>query len=208
MTRNKSFCYLLLFLFSTFFSCTEGKKEKVKDFREIVPKAQSTKNSKQDESMVGIDSAKINYYSFLKLKIDSVIEFDRNLVPDRFNPIRKKKETIYSNGDSIQFFHWNYKDSTHTKRAFFNLLDCFESPCKPIKLFEKKNVSKLNFVILEEMKNLVILKSNKPINLDEWIDFLMKKKTLTKLDFIISQRGKNSVQWFEIQNAKLKERKK
>lgn len=209
MTHNYSLFIWILTLCFYFASCTEDKKEPIKDFDDIVPKAKSTVNSESVHSVHRIDSSKIQFYSTIKnFKIDSVFEINRNFVPDRFNPAIKKKEVIYSKKDSIQFLYWRYKDTSDTKRAFFNLLDCFETPCKPIKLYEKKNVSKSSFVILEEKNNLVIIKGNNAINLDHWVKFLMDKKMVTQFDYIISQSGRSSVQWFDYTNSKIKEIRK
>ncbi len=209
VTHNISFFINSCLYITVLISCSEESKKVVKDFDDIVPKSHSTPNSTSQDVQLGMDTQKLNYYSNLtNFKIDSIIDFEQNLIPDRFNPISKHKEIIYSNSDSTLFLYWRYKDTVDSKRAFFNLLDCFEEPCKSIKLFEKKTVSKSSFIIFEEMNSLVVLKSNNPINLDSWIQFLVEKEIFNNFDFIISQKGRNMVQWLSFKDGKIKEIRK
>ena len=55
------------------------------------------------------------------------------------------------------------------------------------------------------MNSLVVLKSNNPINLDSWIQFLVEKEIFNNFDFIISQKGRNMVQWLSFKDGKIKE---
>lgn len=200
ITRVSSllFCIVLL-------SCQDNKEKKIKDFEEIVPKSSSSRNASSENSSLEIDTQKINYFSSLKnLKLDSVVEFKQNLIPDRFNPTSRKKENLYYLGDSIQFLVWNYKDSIQTKRALYNLMDCFENPCRPFKLYESKNVSKGAFIICSNPRKLVIVKSSKNLNLSDWLKFLSKKNISSSFDVIIEQQKNAKTIWWEIKKGKLK----
>jgi hypothetical protein len=192
--------YLFFFLL---FSCQEKTKDDIQDFGEIVPK--SSKTVVKDTLKISqIDSVKIKYYEKIDyIAIDSVKEISNSLLPDRFNPIKKVKETIYYKTDSLQFCEWKYKDTTSLKQALYNLMDCFETPCKPIKMYESKNVSKSSFTILCYQKSMIFLKSSSEINLKNWLVFLDDQKGYNSFELIISQPKNGKTKWFSYSNTNL-----
>jgi hypothetical protein len=196
---NKIFLILIVFLVS----CQENKETKIKDFGEVVPKSDRVKSNAPSVKLV-VDSTRVKFYSKLEtIEIDSVIEFSRSYLPDRFGPLKKTKETLYFQKDSLQFLEYTYKDTSVSKRALYNLMDCFESPCKPFKLYESINVSKANFAILYCQKSLIVLKSSTEIKLKEWLLFLNKEKGYTSFDLIISQSKNGKTKWFSSKNTNL-----
>ncbi len=199
MITNKIFLILIVFLVS----CQENKETKIKDFGEVVPKSGRIK-SKVSSDKLDVDSTRIKFYSKLEsIEIDSVIEFSKSFLPDRFGPLKKTKETLYFQKDSLQYLEYTYKDSSISKRALYNLMDCFESPCKPFKLYESTNVSKSNFSILYYQKTLIVLKSSTEINLKDWLSILNKEKGYTSFDLIISQPKNGKTKWFSSNNTNL-----
>jgi len=196
---NKIFLILIVFLVS----CKENRENKIKDFGEVVPKSGRIK-SKVSSDKLDVDSTRIKFYSKLEsIEIDSVIEFSKSFLPDRFGPLKKTKETLYFQKDSLQYFEYTYKDSSISKRALYNLMDCFESPCKPFKLYESTNVSKSNFSILYYQKTLIVLKSSTEIKLKDWLSILNKEKGYTSFDLIISQSKNGKTKWFSSKNTNL-----
>lgn len=199
MITNKIFLILIVFLLS----CQENKEKKIKDFGEVVPKSARVK-SKVSSDKLAVDSTRIKFYSKLEaIKIDSINEFSKSLFPDRFGPLKKTKEILYFQKDSLQFLEYTYKDSSDSKRALYNLMDCFESPCKPFKLYESTNVSKSNFSILYYQNSLIVLKSSTEIKLKDWLSFLNKEKGYTSFDLIISQPKNGKTKWFSSKNTNL-----
>lgn len=191
------------FFFILLLSCNEEKKESIQDFGEVVPKS-SKKEHSDTLSNVRIDSSRIKFYKKLDfLTIDSVNEISKSLLPDRFNPIKKTKETLYFQKDSIQFCEWKYKDTNNLKQALYNLMDCFENPCKPLKMFEATNVSKSSFSILCTGKSMILLKSSSEIQLKDWLDFLDKEKGYKSFELIISQSRNGKAKWFSSRSTNL-----
>jgi len=194
---------LIGFVLSFFVTSCSEEGEKVKDFGEVVPR--STKTTKIfTPTKSKVDSVKIKFYEKINhLSIDSVVGISKSLLPDRFNPVKKLKETLYFGKDSLQFCEWKYKDTNNLKQALYNLMDCFESPCKPIKMFESANISKSFFSILCSEKSLILLKSSSDIKLKEWLNFLDKEKGYKSFQLIISQLKNGKTKWFYSKNTKL-----
>jgi hypothetical protein len=191
------------FFFFLMLSCKEQKEDNIQDFGKVVPK--SSKRETRDIVLNSeIDSARIkNYEKINYLVIDSVKEISKSLLPDRFNPIKKIKETLYFQKDSLLFCEWKYKDTNNLKQALYNLMDCFENPCKPIKMFESANISKSNFSILCSEKSLILIKSSTEIKTKEWLTFLEVEKGYKSFNIIISQLKNGKTKWFSSKNTNL-----
>jgi hypothetical protein len=191
------------FFFFLLLSCKEQKEDNIQDFGKVVPK--SSKRETRDIVLNSeIDSARIkNYEKINYLVIDSVKEISKSLLPDRFNPIKKIKETLYFQKDSLLFCEWKYKDTNNLKQALYNLMDCFENPCKPIKMFESANISKSNFSILCSEKSLILIKSSSEIKTKEWLTFLEVEKGYKSFNIIISQLKNGKTKWFSSKNTNL-----
>ena len=200
--RNFNSLLIVFLLCVINFSCSEGKKE-VKDFGQVVPKS-SRKESTNTINDIKVDTVKLNFYKKIKyLSIDSVHEVSTSLLPDRFNPIKKIKETLYFQKDSLLFCEWKYKDTNNLKQALYNLMDCFENPCKPIKMLESANISKSNFSILCSEKSLILIKSSTEIKTKEWLTFLEVEKGYKSFNIIISQLKNGKTKWFSSKNTNL-----
>ncbi len=195
------FLISLLFV-AIIFSCSEENKE-VKDFSKVVPKSLRKESLKINKD-IEVDSVKIKLYKKINyLSIDSVNEVSKSLLPDRFNPIKKTKETLYYGKDSLDFCEWKYMDTSNFKQALYNLMDCFESPCKPFKMFESINVSRSHFSIFCSEKSLILIKSSTEIKLKEWLAFLEKEKGYKSFELIISQTKNGKTKWFSSKNINL-----
>ena len=196
--------YLHVFLILLLaFSCSE-RQEDIKDFGQVVPKSSRVEKSDSINLNKVVDTVKVLFYEKVKgLSIDSVNEISKSLLPDRFNPLKKTKEIIYFQKDSIQFCEWKYKDTNNLKQALYNLMDCFENPCKPFKMFESKNVSKSSFSILCSQKSMIFLKSSSEIDLKNWLIFLFEHKGYNSFELIISQSKNGETKWFSSKNTKL-----
>jgi hypothetical protein len=194
--------FILILLSVITFSCSEENKG-VKDFGQIVPKP-LRKDTLRINNEIGVDTVKIKFYEKINhLSIDSVVGLSKLLLPDRFNPVKKLKETLYFGKDSLQFCEWKYKDTNNLKQALYNLMDCFESPCKPFKMYESIPVSKSHFSILCNEKTLILIKSSSEIKLNEWLIFLDKEKGYNSFELIISQPKNGKTKWFYSKNTKL-----
>ena len=196
--------YLHVFLILLLaFSCSE-RQEDIKDFGQVVPKSSRVEKSDSINLNKEVDTVKVLFYEKVKgLSIDSVNEISKSLLPDRFNPLKKTKEIIYFQKDSIQFCEWKYKDTNNLKQALYNLMDCFENPCKPFKMFESKNVSKSSFSILCSQKSMILLRSSSEIDLKNWLVFLDEHKGYKSFELIISQTKNGETKWFSSKNTKL-----
>ena len=186
----------LLFLpLILFFSACSDNKESIKDFDKIQPHSNDTIHKVKKET---------NYYwralytgDTLKLSLDSLHpSFSKHFV-DRFNAKSYFKNVIFKNGDSINHNRWTFKDSTETKNAFYNWLDCFGTHCTSVKLFETFKSGSTNALIFFSQKSISYITSNHALDKETWTKYekLYHPKDSLKTLLILS-KNKKAV-WFQ-----------
>jgi len=179
---------IILFLVA----CT-NKKENIKDFDKIQPHADDNIKKLKKEP------ADTNYYwralytgDTLKLSLDSIHpSFSKHFV-DRFNARSYFKNVLYKNGDSINHNRWTFKDSTETKNAFYNWLDCFGTHCTPVKLFESFKSGSTDALIYFSQKSITYISSNQALDKETWTKYekLYHPKDSLKTLMILSKNKK------------------
>jgi hypothetical protein len=184
------------------FSC--GRKEnKVLDMSDITPKSERdyTQHKEQNKDTIDFDfnSAVANELGFnlSGLKFNEALLF-----PDRFLPKRTNKLVLMQEVDSTLFCQWSFKDSTQTKNAFYNWLDCFGEKCKSIKFGETINFQKDNFVILVNDSSITYITSSKKMQQDDWLNYFEKAHEIKNWKTVINQGSRAKATWFKVVDGK------
>ncbi len=125
---------LALGLIITFvlFSCSSDNEEVVK-YSDISPNSKGKHHKKLEKEKVMNERPEKSVFLAM---VDSIRPnanwqvWDSILFPDRFGAKSTEKWIVKSEVDSVLLIHYGFKDSTSTKNAFYNWLDCFGSNCK------------------------------------------------------------------------------
>jgi hypothetical protein len=199
--KKNSFLFvsvLLLFLIS----CSGKNKSKTKHFdlsREKKTVSHTITVGKPDSLLFW----KLRYQSdSVKIKFDSVFpSFTLHFI-DRFNAKSFIKNKLFLENDSILHYRWSFKDSTTTKNALYNWLDCFGNNCNSIKMYESFKSEKQNSLIFINQKSISYISSKNGLTKELWMNF--EKSTFSKDSMrllIVQQPGKNAV-WYRFQKNK------
>jgi hypothetical protein len=199
---NKSFAiFVLVFVL---FSCTEKGKDEVIDMSDITPSSDrdydaDLKNEKKDTIDYGFNSAVANE---LGLNLSGIHFYEYPLFPDRFNPRTTKKLVLMQEMDSTFFCQWSYRDSVATKNAFYNWIDCFGERCKSIKMYERANLQKENFVLLMSDTAIVYISSSKQLKYADWQTYFEKTYKIEDWKLIMHQGVRGKTKWGKIEKGK------
>lgn len=196
----KTICWLASILI--LFSC--GRKEnKIMDMKDITPKSERnyTKQKKENVDTIdfGFNSVVANELGFNL----SGIKFNETaLFPDRFSPTRTKKLVLMQELDSTLFCQWSFKDSTQTKNAFYNWIDCFGPKNKSIYFGQNVNFQKDNFIILVNDTSITYISSVKIIQHADWLSYFEKTQELKNWKIVINQGVRSKAIWFKVVDGK------
>ena len=184
-------------------ACGEKKKEVLRDMKDIAPKSErdytQQRNEKLDTIDFGFNSGVANE---LGLNLSGIKFNKAPIFPDRFLPKSTKKLILMQEVDSTLFCQWSFKDSTETKNAFYNWLDCFDEKCKSIKFGQTINFQKNNFVILVNDTSLTYISSIKKIQQEDWLKFFEKTEEIKNWKIVIHQNSKSKATWFRVVDGK------
>lgn len=184
-------------------ACGEKKKEVLRDMKDIAPKSERDYTQQRNEKLDTID---FGFNSFVANELGlnlSGIKFNKApMFPDRFLPKSTKKLILMQEVDSTFFCQWSFKDSTQTKNAFYNWMDCFGEKCKSIKFGETINFQKDNFVILVNDTSLTYITSIKKIQQDDWLQFFEKTEAIKNWKTVIYQSSRSKATWFKVVDGK------
>lgn len=197
---KKAFFAGIIFLFA---ACGEKKEEVLRDMKDITPKSErdytQQRNEKLDTIDFGFNSGVANE---LGLNLSGIKFNKAPMFPDRFLPKSTKKLILMQEVDSTLFCQWSFKDSTQTKNAFYNWVDCFGEKCKSIKFGETINFQKDNFVILVNDTSLTYITSVKKIQQDDWLQFFEKTEAIKNWKTVIYQSSRSKATWFKVVDGK------
>ena len=200
MSRNFAI-YVLVFVL---FSCGEKSKNEVIDMSEISPS--SNRNYDDDSKPEEIDTIDYGFNSAvvneLGLNLSDIHLYEYPLFPDRFNPRTTKKLVLMQEMDSTFFCQWSYRDSVATKNAFYNWIDCFGERCKSIKMYERANLQKENFVLFMSDTAIVYISSSKQLKYADWQTYFKKTKNIEDWKLIMHQGVRGKTNWGKIEKGK------
>ena len=196
------FFFTIAFVLHLLMACTSNASEKTKEFE-----PSKKRSSEKIVNVVAVPDSllfwKERYQSdSVKIKFDSIFpSFTRHFI-DRFNAKSFIKNKLYVENDSILHFRWSFKDSTTTKNALYNWLDCFGNNCNSIKMYEAFKSEKRNSLIFINQKSISYISSKHGLTKELWMNF--EKSTFSKDSMqllIVQQPGKNAL-WYRFQKNK------
>jgi len=187
------------------FSCGQKNKEELIDMHDIMPSSEryndnETPQEKIDKIDFGFNAALANE---LGINISGLHFYEAPMFPDRFNPKRTKKLVLMQEMDSTLFCQWSYKDSVATKNAFYNWIDCFGAKCKSIKMYEKINFQKENFVLFMNDTSITYISSSQKMNYVDWQEFFEKSQEIEDWKLLIQQGMRGKANWSRIEKGKI-----
>lgn len=193
-----SYISLILLLFSC------GRKEKkIIDMSDVTPKSERDYTQQKKEK---VDTIDFGFNSFvaneLGLNLSGIKFNEAPMFPDRFLPKRTKKLVLMQELDSTLFCQWSFKDSTQTKNAFYNWLDCFGPKNKSIYFGQNVNFQKDNFVILVNDTSITYISSVKKIQQDDWLNYFEKTQEIKNWKTVIHQGSRTKATWFKVVDGK------
>ncbi len=198
--RFKSLKYLFLSWIIITTSCSSNNEEQIINAEEVIPSS-DYKPAVMDTMLVPILDYGFNKdtAALYKLDYDSIYLNENTFFPERFNPKNSKKLILKNGNDSTLWYHWSYKDSLKTNNALYNWLDCFDINCKSIKLYEKKNLQKDNFMLLISDTSLTYISSNTLISKAAWLNYYKVHSGIADWKLIIYQKKNSKAEWSAIQ---------
>lgn len=196
------FFLIIFFVLHLLTTCTTNVSEKPKEFD---PSKKRISEKKVDVVTV-LDSLlfwKERYQSdSVKIKFDSIFpSFTRHFI-DRFNAKSFIKNKLFLENDSILHYRWSFKDSTTTKNALYNWLDCFGNNCNSIKMYESFKSEKQNSLIFINQRSISYISSKHSLTKELWMNFEKSNFSKDSMQLLIVQQpGKNAL-WYRFQKNK------
>ena len=188
--------------------CHSGEKETIRNF-DPTKKIKSEVEEKNNQQVDSLLFWKQRYQSdSVKINFDSLqASFTRHFL-DRFNAKHIIKNKLFQGGDSLLHFRWSFSDTTATKNAFYNWLDCYGTTCRSIKLYEPFKIEKQSTLIFLNQYSISYIRGKQNLSKESWINF---EKTVFPTDslflLIVQQPGKNAL-WYQYKNKKFNSIKK
>jgi hypothetical protein len=203
MSRYISINLLVFTIIFISLSCNSSSKKSVINMSDITPHSErdrtySTKE-KIDTIDFGFNSAVANE---LGLNLSGLDFIEEPMFPDRFSAKRTKKLSLRQEIDSTLFCQWSFKDSTQTKNAFYNWIDCFGEKNKSIHFGQNVNFQKDNFIILVNDTSLTYITSENKIQLEDWLLFFEKSQKIKNWKTLIYQGTRGKATWYSVIEGK------
>ena len=191
-----------------FTRCHSGEKETIRNF-DPTKKIKSEVKEKTSQDADSLLFWKQRYQSdSVKINFDSLqASFTRHFL-DRFNAKHIIKNKLFQGGDSLLHFRWTFGDTTATKNAFYNWLDCYGTTCRSIKLYEPFKIEKQATLIFLNQYSISYIRGKQNLSKEAWTNF---ETTVFPTDslflLIVQQPGKNAL-WYQYKNKKFNSIKK
>lgn len=198
----KIVCFLAIIVI--LFACKQKGDDTVLDMKDITPQSQHN----YDDTVLTITQEKkdVGFYLPMSdevgLNIQGYCDYEELLLPDRFAPKNTLKLSLISALDSIRFCHWTFKDSTYTKNAFYNWIDCFGPKCKSIKLGEKTNFQKDNFLLFVTDTSLTYISAKSKLTSEDWMNYFTLKSDIVDWKILIEQGTRAKATWYKVVGRK------
>ncbi len=200
--RDNNFIFAFI-LFFFLFSCSTKSEKKTINFNienKQKEKPKDSENLTKDTlnfklEIYNQDSVDLNITA---AKLDSNVYFI-----ERFPNKNIKKQILDSENFTIKHLAIDYKDSSDTKNAFYNLLDCFDKNCRSIKVFDKVKFKKAFFMLVVTEKSIHIIESEKNLDAKKWINFVRFSEINSRLKTIVVQKKQQNAKWFNYNNHQL-----
>ena len=188
--------------------CHSGDKETMRNF-DPTKKIKSTIEEKNVQHLDSLLFWEQRYRSdSVKINFDSLqASFTRHFL-DRFSAKHFIKNKLFQGGDSLLHFRWTFSDTTATKNAFYNWLDCYGTTCRSIKLYEPFKIEKQATLIFLNQYSISYIRGKQNLSKEAWTNF---ETTVFPADslflLIVQQPGKNAI-WYQYKDKKFNSIKK
>jgi hypothetical protein len=168
-------------------ACTSQPEETV-DFDDLAPTSDRYKDGMKEDSakQVTIVDERPESSPFLAI-VDTVlndsrwVKWDTLLYADRFGPKSQEKWFAIGKTDSLVLLRYEFRDSSMTKNAFFNWIDCFGPKCRSYSVGDNIRIPRRNGLVLVGEKQLLIIEGNRTINEKLVRETLLKGKSTRKV---------------------------
>ena len=182
-------------------SCDQNEQE-VKSLKEIIPMSDRDYDKKKNEDL---DQDTLQQYRSIfttaTLGVNDIGVNDKKMFPDRFRPDSVVKLNLIRNLDTIEFFRWDFLDSTKLSSAFYNWLDVFGANKIELTPGLEVSVQRDPFMLFLGDTSLVFI--NNESKLKEWQSFLNHDMIDRSWKWILVQKRKRKVEWFSYFDEKL-----
>lgn len=205
MDKKQFLFYSILFAF--LFACGNEKKDKVIDIHDIIPQSERDyvkKETIEKESTFGFNKLVADSIGIQVMEIDSIGEA---FFVDRFSPRTIKKLHLQLQADALLYCQWTFKDSTKTKNALYNWIDCYGANCKSIHFGEKVNFQKDNFRIFMNDTSITYISSALKLKTNDWLHYLKSVHGIEDWKLVIEQSARGKAKWFSVIEDKIEELK-
>jgi len=119
-----------------------------------------------------------------------------SLFPDRFSFEQRTHHFITKENQSIELFHWTFKDSITTLSTFFNWLDCLGEDCMSVRTFEDTAIQEQPlFSIWVGEQQLIHLKGNARISIEKWSQIMDSTFSDENWLYRMHQYPRKKIEW-------------
>jgi hypothetical protein len=162
------FKYTVFALLILLVSC-EQEPEKAVDFDDLAPTSGKDYDRKLPEDSLQLRNERPESSIFLPI-VDTLmndsrwVKWDTMLYADRFGAKRQEKWFAIGKNDSLVLLCYAFRDSSMTKNAFFNWIDCFGPKCVSYRVGDNLRIPRRNALFLVGAKQLIVIEGNRPVN--------------------------------------------
>lgn len=173
---------------------------------DIMPQAKKDAYTPKSDSTHSIDYGfDVKIADKIGIQVMEIDSIDEPMFPDRFIPRRTNKLALQLKEDLIVYCQWSFKDSIHTKNALYNWIDCFGPKCKSIKLGQKANFQKDNFVMFVNDTSITYISSRINISAEDWMKYFEIKNEIVDWKIMIQQNTSSKAKWYMVAEGKKEE---
>lgn len=145
-----------------------GEPEKAVDFDDIAPTSDYQADTATANTLKPLDE-RPDASPFLSV-VDTLLEdarwvkWDTMLYPDRFGAKEQEKWFTIGKSDSLVLLRYTFRDSSMTKNAFFNWIDCFGPKCVSYRVGDNIRIPRRHALLLVGATQLIVIEGNRPVN--------------------------------------------
>lgn len=188
--------FVLLFLF-TLAACSPNEAPETIELESLLP--QSNYEPKEIETIEEeVEHSPILVFFEPYFPTWNVVDSNLNtsLFPDRFSFEQRTHHFITKENQSIELFHWTFKDSITTLSTFFNWLDCLGEDCMSVRTFEDTAIQEQPlFSIWVGEQQLIHLKGNARISIEKWSQIMDSTFSDENWLYRMHQYPRKKIEW-------------
>lgn len=193
----KYFAIISLLLFCA--SCGQ-KKERVVDLTDEIPTSNRNYDDPDTTDFSDPIATKLAIFQSWNAKVKSINILERRSFLERFRPLRTEKFVwFFEDGDSMEYERMVFRDSIHTKSAFYNWLDRSGTSY----FGANESIQKNPFALM--YADTVILRLSGAIDFNFWETHIEDNEWLAENDYWITQRKYGKAHWFVLREDELKD---